>query len=412
MRLDEWQKYLDSQFLDDTLEAPPAPEARLPKPPAPREHQAVRPLEEPPAPVLPETTDPGVVPDDVPVFRAPAPQARASEPISPPIRTDDLQDLPMFLTALPAAEDRPRFVQASPEPEEERPQFAAPETETVDTPAFVIPESVRAAADSAEDVPLFRLPKANADVPQIQPQDRTSRPAADPPKTAPAPALFAPLPDMDADILIFESYLPIPRLEAETEQPAPEETPAPAERSPKRRARHARNVRPENVPSGLSAADLWAKVPKHVQTLLALERMDEQEIAQFSYKRPFAEKRHELIERLLDPILSLEDAARLLNVCPTTVRRYTNKGILTYYRKEPEHTSQRSAGQNKETRQRRFRLSDILAFLETQQTAIETDRAAERSVPRVRPVAPDAGITLKPADANASDAKPDDLSAA
>lgn len=152
-------------------------------------------------------------------------------------------------------------------------------------------------------------------------------------------------------------------------------------RIPRSRARHARNVRPETVPSGLSASELWAKVPRHVQTLLSLERLEEEEVAQSSYKRPFQEKRHELIERLLDPILSLEDTARLLNVCPTTVRRYTNKGILTCCRKEPERSSKQQGdegtGREKETRQRRFRLSDILAFLETQQAAIEADRKAE-----------------------------------
>jgi len=149
-------------------------------------------------------------------------------------------------------------------------------------------------------------------------------------------------------------------------------------RNPRTRARHARNVQPQNVSSGLSAADMWADVPRHVQTLLALERIEEKEIAQSSYKRPFAEGRLELIERLLDPILSLEDTARLLNVCPTTVRRYTNRGILTHYRKETERSGESNRLTERETRQRRFRLSDILAFLETQQSAINVDRETER----------------------------------
>ena len=173
--------------------------------------------------------------------------------------------------------------------------------------------------------------------------------------------------------------------ELQTEDNATLDDTSSARRTPRSRARHARNIRPDNVPSGLSASELWATVPRHVQTLLALERLEEeQEVAQFSYKRPFQEKRHELIERLLDPILSLEDAARLLNVCPTTVRRYTNKGILTYYRKEPERGARSMGDSNssgdKETRQRRFRLSDILAFLETQQAALAADRQAESAV--------------------------------
>jgi excisionase family DNA binding protein len=74
---------------------------------------------------------------------------------------------------------------------------------------------------------------------------------------------------------------------------------------------------------------------------------------QRSYRRQFKESRLALIERLLDPTLSLEDTARLLNVCPTTVRRYTNRGQLRH---------QRTPGD-----QRRFRLSDVLSFMEAQQ---------------------------------------------
>jgi excisionase family DNA binding protein len=94
---------------------------------------------------------------------------------------------------------------------------------------------------------------------------------------------------------------------------------------------------------------LWNLVPKHLQVLLAIESDD---VTQNSYKRQFKESRIELISRLLDPTLSLEDTARLLSVCPTTVRRYTNKGLLTHQRTQGD--------------QRRFKLSDVLAFLETQ----------------------------------------------
>ena len=80
--------------------------------------------------------------------------------------------------------------------------------------------------------------------------------------------------------------------------------------------------------------------------------MSGDEVAQHSYKRDFRESRVDLIQRLLDPTLTLEETARLLNVCPTTVRRYTNRGL-------PRHM--RTAGD-----QRRFKLSDVLAFLETQ----------------------------------------------
>ena len=60
--------------------------------------------------------------------------------------------------------------------------------------------------------------------------------------------------------------------------------------------------------------------------------------------------RDELVERLLDPTLTLQETALLLGVCPTTVRRYTNRGALR---------CMRTPGN-----QRRFRISDILEFME------------------------------------------------
>jgi excisionase family DNA binding protein len=68
--------------------------------------------------------------------------------------------------------------------------------------------------------------------------------------------------------------------------------------------------------------------------------------------RSATETREELIERLLDPHLSLQETAKVLDVCPTTVRRYTNRGLLAHYRTPGN--------------QRRFRLSDVLAFMERQ----------------------------------------------
>ncbi len=66
-----------------------------------------------------------------------------------------------------------------------------------------------------------------------------------------------------------------------------------------------------------------------------------------------AESREELIERLLDPILSINEAATLCSVCPASVRRYTNRGVLKCFRTPGN--------------QRRFRLSDVLDFMERQQ---------------------------------------------
>jgi hypothetical protein len=66
--------------------------------------------------------------------------------------------------------------------------------------------------------------------------------------------------------------------------------------------------------------------------------------------RKSTETRQELVQRLLDPTLTLREASLLIDVCPTTVRRYTNRGLLNCFRTPGN--------------QRRFHLSDILEFLE------------------------------------------------
>ncbi len=66
--------------------------------------------------------------------------------------------------------------------------------------------------------------------------------------------------------------------------------------------------------------------------------------------RQASETRQDLVQRLLDPTLMLREAALLLDVCPTTVRRYTNRGLLNCFRTPGN--------------QRRFHLSDVLDFME------------------------------------------------
>ncbi|MEZ5163948.1 MAG: helix-turn-helix domain-containing protein [Fimbriimonadaceae bacterium] len=68
------------------------------------------------------------------------------------------------------------------------------------------------------------------------------------------------------------------------------------------------------------------------------------------YQGEFKENRSELIRRLLDPELTLEETSRLLGVCPATVRRYTNRGWLAHHRTKGG--------------QRRFRLSGVVKFVE------------------------------------------------
>ncbi|MGQ9523842.1 MAG: helix-turn-helix domain-containing protein [Armatimonadota bacterium] len=130
--------------------------------------------------------------------------------------------------------------------------------------------------------------------------------------------------------------------EVAQQSPKPDPQPSQAQTKP------ADTPQAEPSPGERSAVDTkgWHKLPRQLQLLLSSAN---DEVASRYYK-PFRESREELIRRLLDPELSLEEAARLLGVCPTTVRRYTNKGYLPHYR---------TAGN-----QRRFRLSDILEFME------------------------------------------------
>jgi hypothetical protein len=154
----------------------------------------------------------------------------------------------------------------------------------------------------------------------------------------------------------FVEYVPL--LRQEHGLPDPVETGSqqdsrpsgePVQSSP--RFRHQRQqVDPEEiVPPDLE--DIWTRLPKHLRYLA---EWGDDGVAQRYYKSETKESRQELIARLTNPVLSLEDTARLLGVCPATVRRYTDRGWLHHFRTEGN--------------QRRFRLSDIVLFLEEQAT--------------------------------------------
>jgi excisionase family DNA binding protein len=102
--------------------------------------------------------------------------------------------------------------------------------------------------------------------------------------------------------------------------------------------------------------------PRQAELPLDLEPLTE------AGRRSENETREELIERLLDPHLTLQETAKVLDVCPTTVRRYTNRGLLAHYRTPGN--------------QRRFRLSDVLAFMERQGIPA---RGLERQAPLWKP---------------------------
>lgn len=86
------------------------------------------------------------------------------------------------------------------------------------------------------------------------------------------------------------------------------------------------------------------------QRQLPIEIEEPAEEPQRDRPRRVSETREELVQRLLDPTLTLRESALLLDVCPTTVRRYTNRGLLKCFRTPGN--------------QRRFRLADVLDFME------------------------------------------------
>jgi Helix-turn-helix domain len=92
---------------------------------------------------------------------------------------------------------------------------------------------------------------------------------------------------------------------------------------------------------------VWQALPKNVAFLCGFY---DDSVTSNYYRGEFKESRVDLVRRLLDPELSLEETSRLLGVCPATVRRYTNREWLTHHRT--------SGGQ------RRFRLSDVVKFVD------------------------------------------------
>jgi excisionase family DNA binding protein len=91
----------------------------------------------------------------------------------------------------------------------------------------------------------------------------------------------------------------------------------------------------------------WERLPAHIRLIAGLIEPDEANLYDDEAR---GAERQKLIESLLNPNVTLDEVAVLLGVSSATVRRYTTKGILP---------CQRTVGQ-----QRRFRLADVLAFLE------------------------------------------------
>ncbi|MCS7208853.1 MAG: helix-turn-helix domain-containing protein, partial [Fimbriimonadales bacterium] len=148
-------------------------------------------------------------------------------------------------------------------------------------------------------------------------------------------------------LLRQELYEGLPQTAAAESRTATAEPPSDGPRLRKRRVRRQRT--PEAIVPP-EADETWAKLPKYLRYLA--EWTDDQVPRKYYPVRGRDESRAELIARLTNPVLTLEETARLLGVCPATIRRYTDRGWLRCFRTEGN--------------QRRFRLSDIVAFLEEQ----------------------------------------------
>jgi excisionase family DNA binding protein len=279
--------------------------------------------------------------------------------------------LPPISERLASSEEASAFAERLGLAEPQNPRAGADEDKTVAPSAAPSPS----VAPEPKVVPLKpyqpRDPRWQS---SVAPERLRVNPVAPPqdliePSPAPPPAEAAPKAEESPDrvaIVATEPMLGVGEAEvtiAEVATGGPKET-DPTPRSPSKRAkrltakRAEAAVTPPESPEQIRA--LWDRVPRHVQALI---RTQDDEVAQRSYKN-FRESREDLVYRLLDPELSLEEAARILAVCPTTVRRYTNRGLLSHHRTPGN--------------QRRFRLSHVLEFMERYGQTLEIDARRER----------------------------------
>ena len=300
MRLDDYQKWLDSMFVDEPA-APAAVIEDQPQIEPVRNEEPATPAERP-VPVVTQSPRPP----------AAAPEIRQTPRPSPIIQSsDEVEDVPQIDDYLPFRRSRQP---AEPEPAASDP-IAIEHSEPVQTTIAVEVAEVEPEPVVAEEPPAI----AEAEVELVTNEGAEVQPVQEPVMEEPAAPVAA--------------------------KPASQSSPA--RRIASGRTRQIRSQGRLEAAEAIKPAELWGLVPRHLKTLFAMQN---DEVAQNSYKREFKESRVDLISRLLDPTLSLEETARLLNVCPTTVRRYTNRGLLTHHRTQGD--------------QRRFRLSDVLAFLD------------------------------------------------
>ncbi|OYT73997.1 MAG: hypothetical protein CFK49_03555 [Armatimonadetes bacterium JP3_11] len=218
--------------------------------------------------------------------------------------------------------------------------------------------------ESREDAPPAQEPHtaepAAHTAPPPEPQNPTPSAVPSPEPPTPTSESLPNSPPSRAIVSIrvphFAEFVPLLRQEMGWQPPANTE-PDPTDLAethhsdgPRLRKRTGHKKRDPEAIVPPEADAVWAKLPQYLRYLA--EWTDDRVTRKYYPVRGRDESREELIARLTDPVLTLEETARLLGVCPATVRRYTDRGWLRCFRTEGN--------------QRRFKLSDIVAFLEEQ----------------------------------------------
>lgn len=324
--LEDWFRYLEQQYVDEKKQKE---EAALP----PQQQHATEPKPNPPVQITSRDT-------------ATEPQKAKTEPVSerrPSAISPVLEQVPITETTVPDPAD---YIFTLRRPANEPPASPQPPATVEATEAVeAIPEVESAAPEAAE----VAEEQSSGEEPVTA--EAGGAPAVEEQHPAGTEAVISAEASSAEDASASEGGI-LPETAEQTTEMASRDRRI-------RRAPYTRSVRP--VPPPQTIEELWKRVPKHVRLLVEL---GDDEVTQRYYDRQFKESRQELVERLLNPSLTLEDTARLLGVCPTTVRRYTERGLLNHYRTPGN--------------QRRFRLSDVIAFLEARQQAHEARRRRKR----------------------------------
>ena len=173
------------------------------------------------------------------------------------------------------------------------------------------------------------------------------------------------------DIPSFAAYMPTSRKASSqpTENQSDIESRGALEvQNPRLQTPRRRIERTLSLPLSMGVAPSTEASSSYLKSLQVLQRIQMEDSIRVAETNGESARRQHLLEKLLNPELTLEETAHLLKVCPTTVRRYTNQGVLKHHRKGLEGVAETEVESFK-TKQRRFRLLDVLEFLDSQSSA-------------------------------------------